>query len=185
MLDELIKDAEVRMKKSVDAMRGEMQKIRTGRASTALLDHLSIDYYGANTPIAQMATVSVQDARTLSVTAWDKSMIPVLEKAIMESDLGLNPVTAGEVIRVPLPALTEERRKEMTKIVRAEGENGKIAIRNIRRDVLGDIKDLTKEKEISEDDEKRGSDRVQKITDKYVAQVDEVVQAKEHDIMEV
>ena len=173
------------MKKSVESMRVEMQKIRTGRASTALLDHLYINYYGSKTPIAQMATVGVKDSRTLSVTVWDKSMLPALEKAIMESDLGLNPMTAGDVIHVPLPPLTEERRKEMTKIVRGEGENGKIAIRNIRRDVLSDAKDLRKEKEISEDEEKRAIGQVQKITDKYVSRIDDLVHAKEQEVMEV
>lgn len=173
------------MQKSVDAISAEMGKIRTGRASTAILDHITIDYYGTQTPIAQAATVSVQDARTLSVTPWDKSSVPLIEKAIMESDLGLNPVTAGEVIRVPIPALTEERRVEMGKLVKAEGEQGKIAVRNIRRDALGHVKDLLKEKEIGEDEEKRAAEKVQTLTDEFVAKIDKLVEGKEQEIMEV
>ena len=140
MIDDILNDAEQRMTKSVEAVATEFLRIRTGRASTALLDHLTVDYYGSRVPIAQAATVSVGDARTLVIQAWEKGMIPLIEKAIIESDLGLNPVTAGEVMRIPMPALTEERRKEMTKIVRQEGENGKIAVRNIRRDALGDLR---------------------------------------------
>ena len=152
---EIIKDAETRMKKSVEAIREEMAKLRTGRASTALLDHLKVEYYGNPTPLNQVATVSVSDARTLAVTPWDKSVIPRVEKAILESDLGLNPVSAGEVIRIPLPPLTEERRLEMTKLVRAEGENGKVAVRNIRRDANHHLKELLKSKELAEDEEKK------------------------------
>jgi ribosome recycling factor len=144
-----------------------------------------VEYYGSDVPINQVANVSVQDARTLAVSAWEKQMVPVIEKAILNSDMGLNPVTAGEVIRVPLPPLTEERRKDMTRVVRNEGENARIAIRNIRRDVLGDIKQLLKEKEITEDDERRAQDEIQKITDKYVAEVDKVIEAKEKDLMEI
>jgi ribosome recycling factor len=185
MIEEFKKDAEGRMAKSVDSLRHELKKLRTGRAHTSLLDHITVEYYGSEVPINQVANVSVQDARTLAVSAWEKQMVPVIEKAIMNSDMGLNPVTAGEVIRVPLPALTEERRKDMTRVVRQEGENARIAIRNVRRDVLSDIKQLLKEKEITEDDERRAHDEIQKITDKYVAEVDKVIEAKEKDLMEI
>ena len=183
--NEIIKDAETRMKKSVEAIREEMAKIRTGRASTALLDHLKIEYYGNPTPLNQVATVSVSDARTLAVTPWDKSVIASVEKAILESDLGLNPATAGEVIRIPIPPLTEERRVEMTKLVRAEGENGKVAIRNIRRDANHHLKELLKKKEIAEDEEKKALDQTQNLTDKHVDQLDKIVADKESEIMEV
>lgn len=183
--NEIIKDAESRMKKSVEAIREDMAKIRTGRASTAILDHLKIAYYGNPTPLNQVASVSVADARTLTVTPWDKSIVPIIEKAILESDLGLNPATAGEVIRIPIPPLTEERRVEMTKLVRAEGENGKVAIRNIRRDANHHLKELLKSKEIAEDEEKKALDDTQKLTDRYVEQVDKLVADKEAEIMEV
>ena len=181
---EIIKDAQTRMKKSVESVREEMAKIRTGRASTALLDHLNVEYYGNPTPLSQVATISVADARTLSVTQWEKSMVPLVEKSIMESDLGLNPVTAGEVIRIPLPALTEERRIEMTRLVRAEGEQGKVAVRNIRRDANHHLKELLKNKEIAEDEEKKALDNIQKLTDQHIEQVDKVVADKEVEIME-
>jgi len=185
MIDDILKDAEARMQKSIESMRGDMAKIRTGRASPALIDHLSVDYYGTATPINQVANVSVQDARTLAVQPWEKNMVPVVEKAIMEANLGFNPVTAGDLIRIPMPPLTEERRKEMVKIAAGEGESGKIAVRNIRRDANGDFKTLEKEKEISEDDEKRANDLVQKLTDKYVSLIDEIVKEKEADILQV
>ena len=185
MIDEIREDADTRMEKSVESVKSELTRIRTGRATTALLDHVLVDYYGSDVPLNQAATVSVSDARTLSVQAWEKSMVPKIEKAIMESDLGLNPVTAGEIIRIPIPALTEERRREMTKIARQEGENGKIAIRNIRRDAGNHIRELTKEKEIGEDDEKKGLDKIQLLTDKYSTQLDELVKDKEADLMEV
>ncbi|MHC8596702.1 ribosome recycling factor [Arenicellales bacterium IMCC55707] len=185
MIDDILKDAELRMNKSVEAVATEFLRIRTGRASTALLDHLTVDYYGSRVPIAQAATVSVGDARTLVIQAWEKGMIPLIEKAIIESDLGLNPVTAGEVMRIPMPALTEERRKEMTKIVRQEGEQGKIAVRNIRRDALGDLRDLTKEKLIGEDDEKRAEAQMQVLTDQSVSRIEEKVSEKEAEVMDV
>ena len=185
MIDDILNDAEQRMNKSVEAVATEFLRIRTGRASTALLDHLTVDYYGSRVPIAQAATVSVGDARTLVIQAWEKGMIPLIEKAIIESDLGLNPVTAGEVMRIPMPALTEERRKEMTKIVRQEGENGKIAVRNIRRDALGDLRDLTKEKLIGEDDEKRAEAQMQVLTDQSVSRIEEKVSEKEAEVMDV
>ena len=185
MIDEIRKDAETRMKKSVEAVRHEMAHIRTGRASTALLDHLQVDYYGSMTPLNQAATVAVGDARTLTVTPWEKSMVPVIEKAIMQSDLGLNPVTAGEVIRIPLPPMTEERRREMVKLVHHEGETGKIAIRNIRRDAIHHVRDLLKEKEITQDDERDAEQQLQKLTDKYIAEIDVLVATKEQEVMEV
>ncbi len=185
MIDDILKDAEQRMQKSIESMRGDLAKIRTGRASPALIDHLSVDYYGNATPINQVANISVQDARTLAVQPWEKNMVPVVERAILEANLGLNPVTAGDVIRIPMPPLTEERRKELVKVASGEGENGKIAVRNIRRDANNDLKNLQKEKEISEDEEKGGNDRVQKLTDTYVAQVDEIVKEKEAEILTV
>jgi ribosome recycling factor len=185
MLDEIYEDAELRMGKTIESTRLDLARIRTGRATPSLLDHVNVNYYGTPSPISQVATVSVSDARTLSVSPWEKNMVPLIEKAIMESNLGLNPITAGEIIRIPLPALTEDRRKEMTKIVRSEGENGKIAIRNIRRDALSDIKELTKEKEISQDDEKRGSEKIQQLTDRFVKKIDEVVTEKENEVMEI
>jgi len=185
MLEEFKQDAQTRMGKSIESLKTELSKLRTGRAHTSLLDHIMVDYYGSNVPINQVANVSVQDSRTLMVSAWEKPMVPTIEKAIMNSSMGLNPVTSGEVIRVPLPPLTEERRKDMTRIVRKEGENARIAIRNIRRDVLGDVKQLLKEKEITEDDERRAQDDIQKITDKNVASVDKAIEIKEKDLMEI
>ncbi|MEL7310605.1 MAG: ribosome recycling factor [Pseudomonadota bacterium] len=184
MIEEIKQDADDRMGKSVDALRSEMQKIRTGRAHTSLLDHITVEYYGSDVPLSQVSNLGVEDARTLTVTPWEKDMVGPIEKAIMTSDLGLNPATAGTVIRVPLPPLTEERRKDMIRIVRNEAENGRIAIRNIRRDALGDIKELLKEKEIGEDDERRAGDAVQAMTDKHVAAVDAVLAEKEAELME-
>lgn len=185
MIDELMKDAESRMKKSIESLKGDLTKIRTGRAHPSLLEHLTVEYYGSDVPLSQVANISVGDARTLTVTPWEKPMVPVIEKAIMNSDMGLNPATAGEVIRVPLPPLTEERRKDLIKVVRKEGEATKVAIRNIRRDVLSDVKSLLKDKEITEDDDRGAQDDVQKITDKYVAQVDALLAEKEKDLMEI
>lgn len=184
MIEEFKKDAEIRMGKSVEALKSELTKLRTGRAHTSLLEHITVEYYGSEVPINQVANITVSDARTLTVTPWEKPMVSVVEKAIMNSGMGLNPATAGEVIRVPLPPLTEERRKDMIRVVRQEGENARVAIRNIRRDVLGDIKSLLKEKEITEDDEHRAHDDIQKITDKYIAQVDKMLEDKEKDLME-
>jgi len=185
MIDDIIKDAEQRMLKSIESMRSEMAKIRTGRASPSLVDHLTVDYYGVETPLNQVANITVQDARTLAVQPWEKNMVPVVEKAILSANLGLNPVTAGDLIRIPMPPLTEERRREMVKVASAEGENGKIAIRNIRRDANGDFKSLLKDKDISEDDDKRAHDRVQELTDKYVSEVDKIVSEKEAEILTV
>ena len=185
MIDDILKDAEQRMKKSIDSMLSDMSKIRTGRASPALINHLSVSYYGTDTPITQVANITVQDARTLAVQPWEKNMVPVVEKAIMEANLGLNPVTTGDLIRIPLPPLTEERRREMVKIASGEGENGKIAVRNIRRDANSDFKALLKDKDISEDEDKRAQDLVQKLTDKYVDRIDELVKEKEAEILQV
>lgn len=185
MLDEIKKDAADRMAKSVESLRMELTKIRTGRAHTSLLDHITVEYYGSEVPLNQVANVGVEDSRTLTITPWEKNMVPIIEKAVMTSDLGLNPATAGTVIRVPLPPLTEERRKDMIKVVRNEAEGGRIAIRNIRRDAISDIKDLQKEKMIGEDEERRGEGEIQGITDKYIAEIDKVLAEKEAELMEV
>ena len=184
MLADILKDTRIRMNKSIESLRHELAKIRTGRAHPSLLEHVHVDYYGSEVPVGQAASVTVEDARTLAVTAWDKNMVSVIEKAIMTSDLGLNPTTAGTVIRIPLPPLTEERRRELGKVVAHEGENCKIAIRNIRRDANHHIKELLKEKEITEDDERRGEGEVQNLTDQFVRQVDEIVGEKEQELLE-
>lgn len=173
------------MEKSVGALKQELTKLRTGRAHTSLLDHITVEYYGSDVPLNQVANVNVEDSRTLVVVPWEKNMVQPIEKAIMKSDLGLNPMSAGTVIRVPLPALTEERRKDMIRVVRQEAEGGRIAIRNVRRDVLTDLKDLQKEKMISEDDERRAQDEIQGITDQYIARVEEILAEKEKDLMEI
>lgn len=185
MINEIQQDAQKRMGKSVESLRNDMIKIRTGRATASLLDHVMVDYYGTPTPINQVANVTVSDARTLLVTPWEKSMVAAVEKSILNSDLGLNPATAGNAIRVPMPPLTEERRKEMIKVVRAEAEQGRVSIRNIRRDANNQFKELVKEKEISEDDERRANDAIQKLTDKFIAEVDTVLADKEKDLMEI
>ncbi len=183
MIEELKKDAEQRMGKSIESLKIELTKLRTGRAHPSLLDHLTVAYYGSEVPLSQVANIGTEDARTLTVTPWERSMVQTVEKAIMTSGMGLNPASAGTVIRVPIPPLTEERRKDMVRIVRHEGENTRVAIRNIRRDVLGDLKTLLKEKTISEDMEHRAQDEVQKITDKYVATVDKQLESKEKDLL--
>ncbi len=185
MIDDIYKDADQRMLKSLEILKQELSKIRTGRAHTSLLDHVTVSFYGSKVPLNQAANVGVQDARTLSVTAFDKNTIPDIEKAIMNADLGLNPVTAGEVIRVPLPALTEERRKELIRVVRAEAEKGKVAIRNIRRDANHTCKELLKEKEISKDEDHGAEDRIQKLTDRSIQEVDRLLTEKEKDMMEI
>ena len=185
MIDELKEDAEIRMGKSVVSLKNDLTKLRTGRAHTSLLDHITVEYYGSEVPLSQVANVSVLDSRTLSVSPWEKPMVQAIEKAIMSSNMGLNPATTGELIRIPLPPLTEERRKDMIKVVRAEGEGAKVAIRNIRRDVLSDVKSLLKDKEITEDDDRQAQDDVQKLTDKYVKQVDDALIIKEKDLMEI
>lgn len=185
MLAEIKKDARTRMGKSLDSLRHELAKIRTGRAHPSLLEHVHVDYYGSQVPISQAASVSIDDARTLAVTPWDKSMVQVIEKAILASDLGLNPSTAGQVIRIPLPPLTNERRIELGKVVHNEGENAKIAIRNIRRDANHHLKELLKEKDITEDEERRTEGEIQKITDEAVNEVDAIVAEKEQDLLEI
>ena len=185
MIEEIYKDANSRMKKSIEVIKQDLAKIRTGRATPALLDHIIVDYYGSSVPVAQAATVGVADSRTLSIQPWEKNMIPIIEKAILESQLGLNPVTAGEVIRIPLPPLTEERRVEMTKLVRQEGEGGKIAIRNIRRDAIHQDRGLLKEKEISADEEKDAEQELQQLTDQHIKVIDDIVAAKEVEVLEV
>jgi ribosome recycling factor len=185
MIEDVKKDAAERMTKCVAALRNELKKLRTGRASTSLLEHVRVDYYGSEVPLQQVANVAVEDSRTLTVVPWEKQLVPAIEKAIMKSDLGLMPATAGTVIRVPLPALTEERRRDLSKVVRHEGENARVAIRNVRRDVMQELKEMLKEKMISEDDEHRAHDEIQKLTDKYVADVDQVVAEKEKELMQV
>ena len=185
MLQDILKDTQTRMDKSVESFRLELAKIRTGRAHPSLLDHIHVDFYGTSTPIGRAANVTVEDARTLVVSAWDKGMVSAIERAILESDLGLNPQTAGTVIRIPLPPLTQERRRDLTKVVRSEAEQAKVAVRNIRRDAISDLKELLKEKEISEDDERRGQDEVQKLTDSHVKKIDELTAAKEQEILAV
>jgi ribosome recycling factor len=185
MIDEIIKDAEVRMGKSIESLQTELTKIRTGRAHPSLLDQIQVDYYGAATPINQVANVTIEDSRTLVVTPWEKDMVAKVEKAIMGSDLGLNPATAGTVIRIPMPPLTEERRRDLVKVVKHEAEQGRVAIRNIRRDANSDFKELLKEKEISEDEERKAEENIQKLTDSYVAKIDKVLADKEAELMEV
>ncbi len=184
MIQDIKKDTRIRMGKSLDSLRTELAKIRTGRAHPSLLEHVNVDYYGSEVPISQAASVSIEDARTLAVTAWDKTMVPVLEKAIMTSDLGLNPVTAGTIIRIPLPALTEERRVSLGKVVHNEGEHAKIAIRNIRRDANHHLKELLKNKDISEDDDRRAEQEIQQITDTHIKNADEIVAVKEQELLE-
>ena len=179
------KQATEKMAKSVDTLKHDLQKVRTGRAHTGLIDHLKVDYYGSDVPINQVASISLSDARTIAIQPFEKKMIQVVEKAIRDSDLGVNPATSGDVVRVPMPALTEERRKELAKIVKHEGENAKVAVRNIRRDALTHLKDLQKKAEIGEDDEKRAADEVQKMTDKATADIDRMVAEKEKELMAV
>src|SRR4051812_46105411 len=179
------KGAEQKMQRSIDAFRNDLSKIRTGRAHTGLLDHIQCDYYGSPVPISQVANLTLIDARTIGVQPWEKKMVQVVEKAIRESDLGLNPATQGDVIRVPMPALTEERRRDLTKVVKHEAENAKVAIRNLRRDANTHLKDLLKGKTVTEDEERRAQDDIQKLTDRYIAEVDKALAAKEADLMSV
>ena len=185
MIDEILTDAETRMGKSVDSLRSELTKIRTGRAHPSLLDQLMVDYYGTETAINQVANVTVEDSRTLAVAPWEKQMVAVVEKAIINSGLGLNPSTAGNLIRIPMPPLTEERRRDLVKVVKGDGESTKVAIRNIRRDANSDFKDLLKDKEVSEDESRGAEESVQKLTNKFVASVDEVIAVKEKELMEI
>ncbi len=185
MLNEIKKDAQARMTKSIEALRHDLTKLRTGRATTALVDHLKVNYYGSEMPLTQVASVTVNDARSLTISPWEKQMVSAVEKAILASDLGLTPNTAGTVIRINIPALTEERRRELSKHVHGEGENAKIAVRNIRRDANQQVKDLLKEKGITEDEERQTQDEIQKLTDKAIKDVDDVVKAKEQELMSV
>ncbi len=185
MLNEIKKDAQARMAKSIEALRHDLTKLRTGRATTALVDHLKVNYYGSEMPLTQVASVTVSDARSLTITPWEKQMVSAVEKAILASDLGLTPNTAGTVIRINIPALTEERRRDLSKHVHGEGENAKIAVRNIRRDANQQVKDLLKEKQITEDEESKAQDDIQKLTDKAIKDVDDVVKAKEQELMAV
>ncbi|MDB5968960.1 MAG: ribosome recycling factor [Hydrocarboniphaga sp.] len=183
MLNEIKKEAGDRMQKSIDSLKSALTKIRTGRASTALLDHLTVEYYGSEVPLSQAAQITVEDARTISITAWDKNMIGPIEKAILKSDLGLNPNTAGTIIRIIMPPLTEQRRKDLVKVVKGEAEQAKVGIRAVRRDANQDIKDLIKDKLISADEEKRGEADIQKLTDQFVAKIDEAAALKEKELM--
>lgn len=185
MIEDIKKDAAERMKKSIEALKHEFARMRTGRAHTSLLDQVKVPYYGNDVPLSQTSTCSVTDARTLTVTPWEKNMVPVVEKAIMSAGLGLNPSTSGNVIRVVIPSLTEERRRDMTKVVRAEAESARVSIRNIRRDANTDCKELYKEKEITEDQERRAEEDIQKLTDKYIAEVEKLLVEKEADLMEI
>lgn len=185
MINDIKDDASERMAKSLEALAHHFNKIRTGRAHPGLLDGLRVDYYGADTPLNQMANISVEDARTLTLSVWDRSMIPAVEKAIYKSDLGLNPVTAGEVIRIPMPMLTEETRKGYIRQARQEAESARVSVRNARRDAMAMLKDLVKEKEITEDEERRGQDEVQKLTDGFIAKVEKALADKEADLMEI
>jgi len=185
MIDDIKQEARNRMGKSIEAFKAELSKIRTGRAHPSLLNHITVDFYGSDVPVGQAANITVEDARTLAVSPWDKSMVQVIEKAIISSDLGLNPSTAGTVIRVPMPPLTEERRKELVKVVRELAENARVAVRNIRRDANNDLKNLGKDKDISEDDERRGQDLVQQVTNQSTDDIDALLQTKEQELMEI
>jgi ribosome recycling factor len=185
MIADVKKSAEQKMQKTVEALKADLGKVRTGRAHTGLLDHIMVDYYGNPTPINQVANINLLDARTIGVSPWEKRMASAIEKAIRDSDLGLNPATVGDIVRVPMPALTEERRKDLIKVVRHEAENARVAVRNIRRDANTHLKDLLKDKKVSEDDERRGQDDIQKLTDRYIAEVDKLLHAKEADLMAI
>ena len=185
MIADVKKTTDQKMHKTLDALKGDLAKVRTGRAHAGLLDHVTADYYGTPTLISQMANVTLLDARTIGVTPWEKKMAGVIEKAIRDSDLGLNPATVGETVRVPMPSLTEERRKELIKVVRHEGENARVAVRNIRRDAIHQLKELLKQKKASEDEERRAQDEVQKLTDRYITEIDKALQQKETDLMAV
>ncbi len=185
MLRDILNETQARMSKTIESLKLELAKIRTGRAHPSLLDHIHVDFYGTRTPIGRAANVAIEDARTLTVTAWDKSLVSAIERAILESDLGLNPSTAGTVIRIPLPPLTQERRRDLAKVVKSEAEQAKVAVRNIRRDAMADLKELLKEKALAEDEERKGQEDVQKLTDSHVRKIDELLSAKEQEIMAV
>jgi ribosome recycling factor len=185
MLEDLKKDARERMAKCVSTFQADLKKLRTGRAHPSLVEHLKVDYYGSEVPLQQVASIAVEDGRTLVISPWEKTVVQAIEKAIFKSDLGLTPMTAGTVIRIPMPPLTEQRRREITKVLRHDAENARVAVRNVRRDVMTDIKELLKEKEISQDDERRAETEVQKLTDKHIADVDGLLAAKEKEVMQV
>ncbi|MGQ0749691.1 MAG: ribosome recycling factor [Betaproteobacteria bacterium] len=185
MISDVKKSTEQKMRKTLEALKTDLAKVRTGRAHAGLLDHIVVDYYGTPTPIPQVANVNLIDARTIGVVPWDKKLIAVVEKAIRDSDLGLNPASQGDTVRVPMPPLTEERRRELIKVVRSEGENARVAVRNVRRDAIHHLKDLLKQKKVAEDEERRAQDDIQKITDRHIGEIDKILQAKEADLMAV
>jgi ribosome recycling factor len=185
MLEEIKKDAAIRMQKCVGTFRDQLKKLRTGRAHTSLIEHIKVDYYGSEMPLNQVANVAAEDARTLTVSPWEKAMVPIIEKAIYKSDLGLTPNTAGQVIRISMPALTEERRRDITKVVRSEAENARVAVRSVRREVMNELKEMLKEKLIAQDDDRRAQDEIQKLTDKHVAEIDQAMAEKERELMQV
>jgi ribosome recycling factor len=185
MLNDLKKDAVERMQKCVLSLKNELKKLRTGRAHTSLLEHIRVDYYGSEVPLQQVASIALEDSRTITVTPWEKNLVGAIEKAIMKSELGLMPNTAGTVIRVPMPPLTEERRRDLTKVVRHEAENARVAVRNVRRDVMNDLRDMLKEKLVSQDEDRRAQEEVQKLTDKYIAEIEQVLVEKEKELMQV
>ena len=185
MISDVKKSAEQKMKKTLEALKADLAKVRTGRAHAGLLDHIMVDYYGTPTPIPQVANVNLIDARTIGVVPWDKKMVAMVEKAIRDSDLGLNPAAQGDTVRVPMPALTEERRKELIKVVRSEGENARVAVRNVRRDAIHHLKDLLKQKKVAEDEERRAQEDIQKLTDRHIAEVDKMLQSKEADLLAI
>ncbi len=185
MIDDIFKETKAKMEKTVAAIKQELAKIRTGRAHPSLMDHIKVSYYGSEVPLSQVANVNVEDSRTLAIVPWEKDMVPVIEKAIMESDLGINPMTAGTVIRVPLPSLTEERRRELVKVAKHEAEQGRIAIRNIRREANAELKEALKEKLISEDDERKAEEKIQQLTDQYIKKIDQLLAEKEQDLLAI
>ncbi len=185
MLEDIKKDARERMAKCVQTFQADLRKLRTGRAHTSLIEHLKVDYYGSEVPLQQVASIAVEEGRTLVVSPWEKSVVQAIEKAIFKSDLGLTPMTAGTVIRIPMPPLTEERRREITKVLRHDAENARVAVRNVRRDVMSDVKEMLKEKMISQDDERRAETEIQKLTDKHVADIEQLLAAKEKEVMQV
>jgi len=185
MLDDIRKDATARMQKCVQNFQADLKKLRTGRAHPSLVENLKVDYYGSDVPLQQVANISIEDARTLVVSPWEKTTVQAIEKAIFKSDLGLTPMTAGTVIRIPLPPLTEERRRDLTKVVRQDAENARVSVRNVRRDVLGDVKEMLKEKMISQDDERKAQEEIQKLTDRHIAEIDQQLAAKEKEILQV
>ena len=184
-ISEVRKSTEQKMVKTIDALKNDLAKVRTGRAHTGLLDHIQVEYYGSMVPLSQVANIGLADARTITVQPWEKKVLPAVEKAIRESDLGLNPASQGDMLRVPMPALTEERRRELTKVIKHEGENARVAVRNLRRDANQHLKDLLKKKEVSEDDERRAQDDIQKLTDRFIAEIDKLVADKEKEVLTV